>query len=409
MRLIKFILGTIILKTLQTHKCIHDSFSEEIGTIMTLKSSKQRTSDRFLSETKKRPINIQFEFQNDEEVPPSISSYLSLTIIPIVKKRIEQLIFLSGEPEINRFDSTSCDSHFTIPEIFSQKKTKADLIVFLKLSRGKRNVLAFASACLLEEETNRPVVGFINVNFTKIDIKKKAMNDFIYTIIHELFHILAFSPQLFQKFPNSASFALLEKKTKTGQFTVFKFFSENMLSVAKEHFKCNEIKAVDLENEGEAGSAGSHFEKTLLGNEIMTADTSGYSVLSAFSLALLEDSGWYEVNFDGSESLGFGKNAGCPFLAENCQYSSSGFVLKKERLDVQMISGQRLNALKVTLVMVVYIRTTTLRMFVLIVSILNKLISLKITGQDHVVLILLKTRKVLLVVSRLSVKKERLR
>ena len=45
----------------------------------------------------------------------------------------------------------------------------------------------------------------------------------------------------------------------------------NLVAVAKNHFNCASMESVALENDGSAGSAGSHFERMLLFNEVMTA------------------------------------------------------------------------------------------------------------------------------------------
>jgi hypothetical protein len=40
--------------------------------------------------------------------------------------------------------------------------------------------------------------------------------------------------------------------------------------------------------------------------------------LSAFTLAALEDSGWYRANYDDAEPLDWGRGAGCDFVLLSC-------------------------------------------------------------------------------------------
>jgi hypothetical protein len=61
-------------------------------------------------------------------------------------------------------------------------------------------------------------------------------------------------------------------------------------------------------------SAGGHWEKTLFGNEMMTASGSENSILSSITLGLLEDSGWYKVDYNMAGNLVWGKGQGCAFL-----------------------------------------------------------------------------------------------
>lgn len=48
-----------------------------------------------------------------------------------------------------------------------------------------------------------------------------------------------------------------------------------------------------LEDDGGEGTATGHWEKKLLGNELMTGIMSGDPINSQITLGLLEDSGWY--------------------------------------------------------------------------------------------------------------------
>ncbi len=72
-------------------------------------------------------------------------------------------------------------------------------------------------------------------------------------------------------------------------------------SVAANYFGCPTVSGVELENQGGGGSAGSHWERVLLFNEIMTASSFEFSSYSEFTMALMADTGWYQVDFTLSE------------------------------------------------------------------------------------------------------------
>jgi leishmanolysin-like peptidase len=57
------------------------------------------------------------------------------------------------------------------------------------------------------------------------------------------------------------------------------------------------IEGVDLEDEGGSGSLSSHWERSMLHNEMMCASTLPDEAFSDFTLALLEDSGWYKPDY----------------------------------------------------------------------------------------------------------------
>ena len=46
----------------------------------------------------------------------------------------------------------------------------------------------------------------------------------------------------------------------------------------------------------------------------MTAKKSGFSEFSRFSFALLEDSGWYKVDYSYADSFAYGADNGCEFI-----------------------------------------------------------------------------------------------
>jgi len=67
------------------------------------------------------------------------------------------------------------------------------------------------------------------------------------------------------------------------------------------------------------GTIHSHWDRTVLYNELMTASEMDYRrAISVFSLALLEDSGWYQVNYGLTENYYWGLNEGCDFFDARC-------------------------------------------------------------------------------------------
>ena len=90
------------------------------------------------------------------------------------------------------------------------------------------------------------------------------------------------------------------------------------LDAYRKHFDCMGADHVPLENEGSPGSAGSHWERSILGQEVMTGEEQWEAQYSKITLALLEDSGWYEVDYDMADRLEFGRGKGCNFIRDKC-------------------------------------------------------------------------------------------
>ena len=53
-------------------------------------------------------------------------------------------------------------------------------------------------------------------------------------------------------------------------------------------------------------------------NEIMTGSVDTRSVVSKMTLALLEDSGWYQANYSMADRLDWGRNQGTDFVTSPC-------------------------------------------------------------------------------------------
>jgi hypothetical protein len=94
--------------------------------------------------------------------------------------------------------------------------------------------------------------------------------------------------------------------------------TQKVVEYGKKHFGCPTLDGVELEHFGGLGSSFSHWSKRILNTEFMIADSYGENYISNFTLALLEDSGWYKVDYSKSESVLWGKNRGCEFLNEKC-------------------------------------------------------------------------------------------
>jgi leishmanolysin-like peptidase len=213
---------------------------------------------------------------------------------------------------------------------------------------SEATVLAFASACQLEASQDRPIAGYINFCPTAL---KDTDNAYVYCVAkHEMLHALAFSSQLFPYWrhqngeprtlrissgepPNNdsdspvADSSMVKTLTYnswrtagTGpvQHTVTALVTEAILREGRAHFGYPELQGVELENQGGDGTALQHWEKRLLGNEAMTGVFTFDPVFSRLSLAVMEDSGWYSVNYSSASPLLWGRGKGRSFVEEGC-------------------------------------------------------------------------------------------
>lgn len=83
----------------------------------------------------------------------------------------------------------------------------------------------------------------------------------------------------------------------------------------RKHFACKDLVGIEMEDDGGKFTAGSHWEKRHVMNEFMSGAPSGFAnVKSIFTLALLEDSGWYRANYSHADPLRWGYMYGCGFM-----------------------------------------------------------------------------------------------
>lgn len=178
------------------------------------------------------------------------------------------------------------------------------------------DVLAAAAACFLNKEDIRPIMGYILINPVNDDYESLNSKEyFALLFLHEITHILVFLNDLYKYYLYSGS--VTTKKIINGKERTL-ISTPKVKNIAAQHFNCSSIIGVELENQGGSGSVGSHWEtRVMLGDYMMSSDY-GEIVISDITLALFEDSGWYEVNYYTAGLFRFGKGQGCEFLNSVC-------------------------------------------------------------------------------------------
>ena len=197
------------------------------------------------------------------------------------------------------------------------KELGIDLYIFVRFGNKTEMgeyTLASASSVYLIPESGQPLVGIANIN-REVDYSKAYSKEYFESIIlHEFIHILGFSNKYFTKYFHNI-------ENKTDEYNVERFYinSSKVLEIAKKYFNCTSIKGIQLEESGGQGTVGSHWEERILLGDIMNGVIyPEEQVISEFTLALLEDSGYYKANYYTGGLMKFGKNKGCQFLDSKC-------------------------------------------------------------------------------------------
>ncbi len=298
-----------------------------------LKGVKEEENKRFLQTSASTssslassftPIRIEFDFTTLDSQSASIDA----NVIAGVKKILAdtQTIFqnILGVKRYNtKLRVRSCDQNIQISNLV-KTGIDADLVIFpfFDSTLSNTSTEAYATACIISSIDSRPVAGLIGIS-PKFSVLKKNW-ELYYTnlALHELSHVIVFNPNLFEFFrdksgnPYKANEVIKQSIVNGMQRTSLAY--PKVLETAKKHFNCSSIYGVELENQGGAGTAASHWEARVMLGDYMIGLSFDDTAISEITLALFEDSGWYSVNYYTGGLFKYGKNKGCDFLNKKC-------------------------------------------------------------------------------------------
>jgi hypothetical protein len=243
-------------------------------------------------------------------------------LIPSVVRHLEDT-FSVRETQSQKIRRKSC-ARQDISDSLYKKTVKADLIIVLTATAPDKSEswVAWASACEQHATTYRPIMGRVNFNVRHLRWKEQHFFDQFGTLLHEIYHVLGFAKNLYKYYIDPVTMKRRPIKqtyiTKPGAYMPHRLLTPKVLEFAREYFSCPNMDGVPIENDGGDGTKGSHWEKMILANEVMVGDTSLNPVISKFSLALFEDTGWYQVNYDMAEPIFWAKGKGCKILEGDC-------------------------------------------------------------------------------------------
>lgn len=200
------------------------------------------------------------------------------------------------------------------PDYIANGLFDVDLVIFVTTWPARRSVRGFAEPCLYDDVSGRPIAGYINFSPRKLDSVATSFP----TAIHELFHVLGFKRGIFPTF-RDPDYVELKESFILGMDVLTRetLVTTNAVARARAHFDCPTLVGVPLENKN--GDPGDHWDKTALGDDLMTAALAPrFPPLSHVTLGALADSGWYRVDYRRSSTFLFGSRQGCSFLSQPC-------------------------------------------------------------------------------------------
>ncbi|XP_039281797.1 leishmanolysin-like peptidase isoform X2 [Nilaparvata lugens] len=231
----------------------------------------------------------------------------------------------------------------------------ADFVFYVSAMETERChkglTVAYAAHCQQEAALDRPIAGHANLCPESISTKPQELEILLSTVKHEILHALGFSVSLFAFYRDKDGQPLTPRedngkpllneflqarqwsdrvirKVTRDNWTVFGgavrrqvqvMVTPRVVAEVRQHFNCSTLEGAELEDQGEEGTALTHWEKRVFENEAMTGTHTQNPVYSRLTLALMEDTGWYTANYSMAQPLAWGRNLGCDFVTKSCK------------------------------------------------------------------------------------------
>lgn len=287
--------------------------------IIKVGNSNDKTVNKAESSTDFHNFDVLFNFYNLKNKYP-VEEFIKTKIVPYIEKTLYTLLSVRRNLNLGPFTKSGCEPEVDFDPALLGKTIDKDAIIYVSITESSENFVAYASACALSNLDNRPVIGFIKFNAKHVSSDISKFRELFAVTMHEILHILVLSPNLFEYYyTNKDKITVVNSTNSKGETVrVNKVQTPKLVSFGKSHYNCSTFDGLVLENDGGDGSMNAHFEKILAGNDILVAQINGNLKLTGFILSLLEDSGWYKVNFDLEEPLFWGRGKGCEFVNNTC-------------------------------------------------------------------------------------------
>nr|P43150.1 RecName: Full=Leishmanolysin C1; AltName: Full=Cell surface protease; AltName: Full=Major surface glycoprotein; AltName: Full=Major surface protease; AltName: Full=Promastigote surface endopeptidase; AltName: Full=Protein gp63; Flags: Precursor [Leishmania mexicana]CAA45733.1 metalloprotease gp63 [Leishmania mexicana] len=217
---------------------------------------------------------------------------------------------VQGKWKVTGMADVICGDFKVPPEHITEGVTNTDFVLYVASVPSEESVLAWATTCQVFPD-GHPAVGVINIPAANIASRYDQLVTRVVT--HEMAHAVGFSGTFFGAVGIVQEVPHLRRK----DFNVSVITSSTVVAKAREQYGCNSLEYLEIEDQGGAGSAGSHIKMRNAKDELMApAASAGY--YTALTMAVFQDLGFYQADFSKAEEMPWGRNVGCAFLSEKC-------------------------------------------------------------------------------------------
>jgi len=185
--------------------------------------------------------------------------------------------------------------------------------------------LAWASPCM-QDQYGRPIAGTVNVCPIMFEASERRWKQDVIILTHETAHILIMAPELWDDFRDLNGDLVGHEKvvSEPQENGLIYITSPGVAEWSKSHFGCDSLIGFPLENTGSGLSASAHWDERHAMSSLMGSTIWGslHYVTNA-TFWLMQDSGWYNVDFSGVEEWHWGSGTGCSWFETDCMEKGS--------------------------------------------------------------------------------------
>eukprot|EP00877_Chromochloris_zofingiensis_P013264 jgi/Chrzof1/8191/Cz03g00310.t1 len=301
------------------------------------KVSRQAVLNRLLNTTKSGPFRITpiYQLQDSDflrglpaDKAAVASSMITKVLIPssiaILQKFLRVRLPTQGQLHTSLKAGAACGAA-TIDSKLAATGTgyaSTDYLLYVTSTIAKDCppiAYAWAQSCDYDIITLRPLVGAINICPLSL-VGGEPVETTVATLVHEIIHALGFSNHLYDLFYDGKTGKPHPKPLVGSQRQRIFLTTPKVRAVARQHFSCELLPGAPLEDE--LGAPYSHWEQSLMNHELMQPgnnEDAQRQRITAFTLALLEDSGWYVPKDNLAQMLEWGAQEGCEFVYKHCR------------------------------------------------------------------------------------------
>ncbi|KAI8466389.1 MAG: hypothetical protein J3K34DRAFT_524564 [Monoraphidium minutum] len=269
------------------------------------------------------PIRIRPVFQLGA-APPETAARIRGDVLPAALAATARFVRVKpsrGAPQVPVEGRESCLAER--PDLGAESaRGGSDLLLYVtadsRLCSG--GMIAMSASCEIDILTGRPTMGSLNLCHGAME--STSTGQVIDTVVHELVHVLGFSPTHYSDWRRPDGKRYDAPIAYVGAAKAPFLATPRVAAEARRHFGCPTAPGAPLETEGLGVSSLAHFEFRNTQHELMIAARPSdrqRGVLSRLTLAALEDTGWYDPDYDAAPDLEWGRGAGCDFIMMGCR------------------------------------------------------------------------------------------